>query len=614
MRPQLTLLASLPVLVACSSRAIIHVSAGRSNLTLHAHVVKGAAVLPLTKAPLGLLLASDDACTSIVKPTWRRPFAVFARSGGCPLEAKVRTASIAGASALIVADTLTTLYEPLSNDTAASMSLRDPCAVHCDAGRGTIDTGTVNIASVLRGLPGRCPAPDSYIGKRCPTELCAFSRAASTSSASREVCCVLESRAPEPSLTVGNRSLPVLTLSLSLSEVLEGTCATSACTTSTCAVPACTLAVAAQAEPPVGVGAWDGSALIMWALAVGTAALASFLAASENHQQDAELLAEEAGGGRSPGAAALAAATIDASTALSFLVMASAGLLALYFAIQAGFDGVILVINVLFIFATATATAQVLLVPSLVACSSPSIRGATVGLPAWLASALSLGGAPSSTPSSEVDNDTAGGATANTVGEGASVPLLPLLGTVLAFALSISWFLLRKQPWMWLLQDALSMMVCVLFVRTIRLPSLKLAALFLGLMFFYDIFMVFISPLVFHKSVMLEVALRRRSNPFAPSPVTHLMHSPHVWRRLCLGRSHWRANPRTRSVRSANACAPKARTCRCSWPSLARPPMSPCTRVSIRRHGHHHSYHLLMPPMASALCSGASPARLATLA
>ena len=42
---------------------------------------------------------------------------------------------------------------------------------------------------------------------------------------------------------------------------------------------------------------------------------------------------------------------------------------------------------------------------------------------------------------------------------------------------------------------------------TARLPSLKVGTLFLGMMFFYDVFMVFISPLLFHgESVMMTVA------------------------------------------------------------------------------------------------------------
>ena len=63
---------------------------------------------------------------------------------------------------------------------------------------------------------------------------------------------------------------------------------------------------------------------------------------------------------------------------------------------------------------------------------------------------------------------------------------------------------------MWILQNTFSTCVCVLFVKTLRLPSLRLAAFFLGLMFCYDIFMVFISPLIFRKSIMLEVATAGR--------------------------------------------------------------------------------------------------------
>ena len=52
------------------------------------------------------------------------------------------------------------------------------------------------------------------------------------------------------------------------------------------------------------------------------------------------------------------------------------------------------------------------------------------------------------------------------------------------------WFFNRRLAWMWLLQDLLSMCVCILFVKALRLPSLRVASVFLGLMFFYDIFMV----------------------------------------------------------------------------------------------------------------------------
>ncbi|KAL1510856.1 hypothetical protein AB1Y20_005689 [Prymnesium parvum] len=59
---------------------------------------------------------------------------------------------------------------------------------------------------------------------------------------------------------------------------------------------------------------------------------------------------------------------------------------------------------------------------------------------------------------------------------------------------------------MWLLQDLLSVAICLLFVQSIQLPSLRIATLFLSLFFAYDVFMVFLSPSIFHTSVMLAVA------------------------------------------------------------------------------------------------------------
>ena len=85
-------------------------------------------------------------------------------------------------------------------------------------------------------------------------------------------------------------------------------------------------------------------------------------------------------------------------------------------------------------------------------------------------------------------------------------------------------YIFRRAPFAWIIQDSLSVdgrpsnstrftsasaplltsrgfdpplaqvAVCIIFVRTLRLPSLKLAALLLGMMFTYDIFMVFVSP------------------------------------------------------------------------------------------------------------------------
>jgi hypothetical protein len=48
--------------------------------------------------------------------------------------------------------------------------------------------------------------------------------------------------------------------------------------------------------------------------------------------------------------------------------------------------------------------------------------------------------------------------------------------------------------------------MCVLFLQVIKMNSLKVAAALLIVAFFYDIFFVFLSPYIFSKSVMIDVA------------------------------------------------------------------------------------------------------------
>lgn len=58
----------------------------------------------------------------------------------------------------------------------------------------------------------------------------------------------------------------------------------------------------------------------------------------------------------------------------------------------------------------------------------------------------------------------------------------------------------------WLLQDAIAVMLLLTIQRTLRLPNLKVGTLLLVCTFFFDIFWVFLSPMIFKKSVMIEVA------------------------------------------------------------------------------------------------------------
>merc|ERR1719270_303963 len=73
---------------------------------------------------------------------------------------------------------------------------------------------------------------------------------------------------------------------------------------------------------------------------------------------------------------------------------------------------------------------------------------------------------------------------------------------------SVTWFVFRKAEWSWILQDILGIMFSINMLKVLRLPSLKICTILLSTLFFYDIFFVFITPLITKdgKSVMVEVA------------------------------------------------------------------------------------------------------------
>lgn len=83
-----------------------------------------------------------------------------------------------------------------------------------------------------------------------------------------------------------------------------------------------------------------------------------------------------------------------------------------------------------------------------------------------------------------------------------------MIAAVLAGAgLAVIWYIFKNDmDEIWVVQDLLGINVCILFLTSIRLPNLKVAATLLILAFCYDVFFVFISPYVFDNSVMLKVA------------------------------------------------------------------------------------------------------------
>ncbi|KAJ1382420.1 Presenilin/signal peptide peptidase [Sesbania bispinosa] len=92
---------------------------------------------------------------------------------------------------------------------------------------------------------------------------------------------------------------------------------------------------------------------------------------------------------------------------------------------------------------------------------------------------------------------------------------LPLFGEVSIFSLvvllfcvafAVIWAATRRGSFSWFGQDVLGICLMITVLQLARLPNIKVATVLLCCAFVYDIFWVFISPVIFRKSVMITVA------------------------------------------------------------------------------------------------------------
>ena len=95
------------------------------------------------------------------------------------------------------------------------------------------------------------------------------------------------------------------------------------------------------------------------------------------------------------------------------------------------------------------------------------------------------------------------------------LPLLrsrpPVSGFILFFlcaSLSVTWAILRHEPYAWVFQDILGCAFCIFMIKIIRLSSFKISSILLMLFFIYDVFYVFITPFLTPKreSIMVKIA------------------------------------------------------------------------------------------------------------
>jgi len=84
---------------------------------------------------------------------------------------------------------------------------------------------------------------------------------------------------------------------------------------------------------------------------------------------------------------------------------------------------------------------------------------------------------------------------------------------IFSFFTSLSVVIAWLVTFNFVLSDILAISLALTALSFVRLPNLKVSLIILVLFFFYDIFWVFISPLIFKKSVMVSVAERLPNLP-----------------------------------------------------------------------------------------------------
>eukprot|EP00753_Platysulcus_tardus_P012736 PLAT3530.1.p1 GENE.PLAT3530.1~~PLAT3530.1.p1 ORF type:complete len:660 (+),score=352.48 PLAT3530.1:24-2003(+) len=212
----------------------------------------------------------------------------------------------------------------------------------------------------------------------------------------------------------------------------------------------------------------DGSALLLWALGVATVIFASWRSAARERKRARDPLL-----GGSSGSAAeedpevdLVAFELSIKVAVMFLLVSASMLIILFYFLSY----LTILIELMFTLGASSALATIFLRPVVAYCAPATVRR-RLQLPC--------------------------------IGE---VSVAYMIGYLLSLSLGVTWFACRHASWAWLLQDVFGVALCTLFLCLIRLPNIKVSTVMLVLFFLYDIFFVFISPLIFQESVMIKVA------------------------------------------------------------------------------------------------------------
>lgn len=242
------------------------------------------------------------------------------------------------------------------------------------------------------------------------------------------------------------------------------------------------------------VPAFDASGAVIWAVGVAVAAWAAWTSAGREREaiwQERQAAESEQGavqgGKRGQGSGPMGDAAEEEvqltwAQAGMMLLMVCAMLLGLYALVRLNVPIVYALIGV-FALAGCGAVAQFYASP-LLHMGAPGLTEAVLEIP-WL-----------------------GAVTVNAV-----------LSTGLGVLLVGLWVGLRHHGWAFVLQDLVGAAIAASVLYRLRLPNLQLGAAIGAVFLLYDVFMVFVTPLIFGSSVMIDVATAGAGGEAAPGGV-----------------------------------------------------------------------------------------------
>ncbi|KAL1442957.1 hypothetical protein MTO96_046160, partial [Rhipicephalus appendiculatus] len=75
-----------------------------------------------------------------------------------------------------------------------------------------------------------------------------------------------------------------------------------------------------------------------------------------------------------------------------------------------------------------------------------------------------------------------------------SLEVRQVLVLIVAMILPLYWVYIRHNHLSWIMQDLLGVCFSVYILRVLRMPNAKICTMLLSILFFYDIFFVFLTP------------------------------------------------------------------------------------------------------------------------